>query len=142
MILTEVFLRPTKKPRNVGTHKLISKKIDNKKKAPLENKKFRSANKSLYGIHVDPDNDDDNVYRIHVDPDNDGNNVPQQRLLFTNEDKRNYPPINNDTYIPIVAWKLKKNQSHIISDISTHGRLPHSSFSQRFVLNAIYWTLV
>ena len=30
------------------------KKIDNKKKAHLENKKFRSVNKSLYGIHVDP----------------------------------------------------------------------------------------
>ena len=29
-----------------------------------------------------------------------------------------------------------KNRSHIISDISTPGRLPHSGFSQRFVLNA------
>ena len=86
VILIEVVLRPTKKPRSVGPHKLISKKIDNKKKARLENKKFRSANKSLYGIHVDPDNDD--------------NNVPQQCLLFTNEDKRNYPLINNDTYFP------------------------------------------
>ena len=79
-------------------------------------------NKSLYGIHVDCDNDDDNV--------------PQQRLLFTNEDKTDYPCTNNDTYIPIVTWKLTKNQSHIISNISTPGRLPHSGFSQRFVLNA------
>ena len=122
MILTEVVTRPIKKPRSVGPHKLISKKIDNKKKAHLENKKFRSVNKSLYGIHVDPDNDDDNV--------------PQQRLLFTNKDKTNYPFTNNDTYIPIVTWKLTKNQSHIISDISTPGRLPHSGFSQRFILNA------
>ena len=70
MILTEVVTRPTKKPRSVGPHKLISKKIDNKKKARLENKKFRSVKESLYGIHVDP---------------------------------------NNDTYIPLVTWKLTKN---------------------------------
>ena len=38
--------------------------------------------------------------------------------------------------IPIVAWKLIKNQSHIISDISVPGRLPHSRFSQNFKLNA------
>ena len=122
MILTEVVPRPTEKPRSVGPHKSISKKIGNKKKSRLENKKFRSANKSLYGIHVDPNNDDDNI--------------PQQSLLFTNKDKRNYPLINNDTYIPIVTWKLTKNRSHIISDISTPGRLPHSGFSQRFILNA------
>ena len=73
VILTEVVPRPTEKPRSVGPHKLISKEYGNKKKSRLENKKFRSANKSLYGIHVDPDNDDDNV--------------PQQRLLVTNEDK-------------------------------------------------------
>ena len=122
VILIEVVPRPTKKTRSVGPHKSIPKKIDKKKKARLENKKFRSVNKSLYGIHVDPDNDD--------------NNVPQQHLLFTNEDKRNYPFTNNNTYLPIVTWKLTKNQSHIISDISTPGRLPHSGFSQRFVLNA------
>ena len=79
-------------------------------------------NKTLYGIHVDPNDDDDNV--------------PQQRLLFTSENKTNYSSTNNDTYIPIVTWKLTKNQSHIISDISTPGRLPHSGSSQRFVLNA------
>ena len=47
MILTEVILPPAKKPRSVGPHKSISKKIDNNNKACLENKKFRSANKSL-----------------------------------------------------------------------------------------------
>ena len=71
-MLTKVVTRPTEITRSVGPHKSISKKIDNKKKARLENKKFRSVNKSLYGIHIDPDNDDDKV--------------PQQCLLFTNED--------------------------------------------------------
>ena len=89
MILTKVVLQPTKKTRSVGPHKSISKENSNKKKSCLENKKFRSVNKSLYGIHVDPDNDD--------------NKVPQQRLLFANEDRRNYPLINDDTYIPIVT---------------------------------------
>ena len=122
MILTEVVTRPTRKLRSVGPHKSISKKIDNKKKEHLENKKFRSVNKSLYGIHVYPDDDDDNV--------------PQQRLLFTNKNKTNYSSINNDTYIPIITWKLTKNRSHIISDISIPGCLPHSGSIQRFVLNA------
>ena len=38
--------------------------------------------------------------------------------------------------IPIVAWKLMKKWSHIISDISIPGCLPHSGFSKRFELNA------
>ena len=96
-ILTEVVTQPTKKPRSVDLHKLISKKIDNKNKTRLENKKFRSVNKSLCGIHVDTDTDTDN------------DNVPQQHLLFTNEDKTNYSSNNNYTYIPIVTWKLTKN---------------------------------
>ena len=79
-------------------------------------------NKSLYGIHVDFDSDDDYV--------------PQQRLLYTNEDKRNHPLMDTGTSIPIIAWKLTKNRSHIISDISIPGCLPHSGFSQRFKLNA------
>ena len=37
--------------------------------------------------------------------------------------------------IPIVAGKLTKEQSHIINDISIHGLLLHSGFSQRFKLN-------
>ena len=61
VVLTEVVLQPTEKPRSVGPHKSISKKNGNKKKSRLENKKFRSANKSLYGIHIDPDKDDNNV---------------------------------------------------------------------------------
>ena len=44
VILTKIVPRPTGKLRSTGPHKLISKKIDNKKKAHLENKKFRSVN--------------------------------------------------------------------------------------------------
>ena len=40
------------------------------------------------------------------------------------------------TSIPIVSWMLTKKRSHIISDISIPGHLPHSGFSQRFKLNA------
>ena len=43
--------------------------------------------------------------------------------------------MDTGTSIPIIAWKLTKNQSHIISDVSIPGRLPHSGFSQRFKLN-------
>ena len=95
VVLTEVVLRPTKKPRSVGPHKSILKKNGNKKISQLENKKFRSVSRSLYGIHVDLDSDEDNV--------------PQQRLLYTNEDKKNYPLMDTGTSIPIIAWKLKKN---------------------------------
>ena len=80
MILTEVVIQPIKKSRSIGPHKLVSNKIGNKKKADLENKRFRSVNKSLYGIHIDPNNSDDNV--------------PQQSLLLTNKTRRAIcPPI-------------------------------------------------
>ena len=39
VILTEVVLQSTKKPRSVGPHKSISKKNGSKKKSSLENKK-------------------------------------------------------------------------------------------------------
>ena len=48
VILTEVVLQPTKKPRSVGPHKLISKKKDNQRKSRLGNKKFRSVSKPLW----------------------------------------------------------------------------------------------
>ena len=54
VMLTEVVLRPTKKQRGVGPHKLIPKKNGNKKKSHLENKKFRSVSKPLYGITTNP----------------------------------------------------------------------------------------
>ena len=49
VILTKVVLQSTKKPRSVGPHKSIPKKNRNKKKSSLENKKFRTVSKSLYG---------------------------------------------------------------------------------------------
>ena len=63
-------------------------------------------------------------------------NVLQQHLIYTNEDMKNYPFIDTSTLIPIVAWKLTKNCSHIISGISIPGRSPHSGNSQRFKLDA------
>ena len=50
MILLNVVTQPTKKTRSVGPHKLIPKKNRNKRKSRLENKKFRSVIKPLYGI--------------------------------------------------------------------------------------------
>ena len=122
VILTEVVLQPTKKPRSVGPHKTIPRKNNNKKKSRLENKKFRSVSRPLYGVSIDPSSDEDNV--------------PQRRLLYTNKDKRNYPLMDTGASVPTVIWKLTKNRSHIISDISVPARLPHSGFSQRFKLNA------
>ena len=63
-------------------------------------------------------------------------NLPQRLILYTNGDRKNYPLMDTGTSIPIVAWKLTKNRSHIISDISISGCLPHSGFSQGFKLNA------
>ena len=58
VILTKVVLQPTKKPRSVSPHKSIPKKNRNKKKSRLENKKFRSVSKPLYGIPADPNSND------------------------------------------------------------------------------------
>ena len=92
---------------------------------------------------VDPDSDDDIVsqrftYGGSVDPgyDGDENNIPQQSICCTNKDMRTYPLIDNGKSIPIVTWKLTKNCSHIISDISIPGQIPHSGFDQRFKLDA------
>ena len=74
---------------------------------------------------VDPNSDIDIVpqqftYGRSVDPGYDGgeNNIPQQSIFCTNEDMRTYPLMDNGKSIPIVTWKLTKNCSHIISDIS------------------------
>ena len=63
-------------------------------------------------------------------------NVLQQHLIYTNEDMKNYPFIDTNASIPIVAWKLTKNCSHIISDIFIPGCLLPSGNSQRFKLDA------
>ena len=121
VILTEVVLRPTKKPRSVGPHKLISKKNGNKRKSRLGNKKFRSVSKPLYGIIADFNS-------------NHGLK-PLQHLLYKSDDKDKYPLRNTSTLIPIVGWKITKKQLHIISDISIPDCFPHCGFSHRFELN-------
>ena len=49
---------------------------------------------------------------------------------------KNYPFINTSASIPIVAWKLMKNRSHISSDIFIPGCSSHSGNSQGFKLAA------
>ena len=121
VILTEVAIQPTIKPRSVGPHKLISKKNRNRKKSRLENKKLRSVNEPVYSVLVDPSSDK--------------GIISQQHHLYTNKDKKNYPLMDIGESVPKVSWKITKKQSHIISYISIPGRLPHSEFSQRFKLN-------
>ena len=89
--------------------------------------------KPLCSASVDPNSDDGGS----VDPGYDGgeNNIPQQSIFCMNEDMRTYSLMDNGKYIPIVAWKLTKNRSHIISDISIPGRIPYSGFDQRFKLD-------
>ena len=53
VVLTEVILQPTKKPRSVGPHKLILKKNSKKRKSLQENKKFRGMCEPTYGTNVD-----------------------------------------------------------------------------------------
>ena len=122
MILTEVVIQPTEKPRSAGSRKLIPKKNRNNKKSRLEIKKFRSASEPLYGVSVDPSGDK--------------GVIPQRLLLYTNEYKKNNPPMNIGSSVPIFSWKLTKKQSHIINDITIPGLLLYSGFSQRFNLNA------
>ena len=43
--------------------------------------------------------------------------------------------MDNGKFIPIVIWKLTKNRSHIISDISIPGWTSHSGFNLRFKLD-------
>ena len=121
VILTEVVLQPTKKPRSVGQHKSISKKNDNNKKLRLGNKKFRSVSKSPYGITADL---------------NSNNGLkPSRHLLYKSEEKDKYPLMITSISIPIVGWKITKKQSHIISDISILSHLQHCGFNHRFELN-------
>ena len=99
VILTEVVLRPTKKPRSVGPHKLISKKNGNKRKSRLGDKKFRSVSKLLYGVHANL---------------NSKNGLKSTRpLLYKSKDKNDYPLRNTNTPIPIVGRKI----TIIVSDV-------------------------
>ena len=89
VILTKVVIQPIEKLKSVGPHKLIPKKNMNKKKSRLENKKFRSMSKLLYGVYLDPSSDE--------------GNIQHQRLLYTNEDKKNYSLMDTSESVPIVT---------------------------------------
>ena len=119
MILTEVLLRPTKKPRSIGPHKLISKKNSNTRKSHLGNKKFRSVCKPLYGITAD--------HYIN-------NGLKSLRhLLYKSKDRNKYP-LRNNSILFTISWKFTKNQPHIIRNISIPDCLPHYGLSRRFEL--------
>ena len=100
LILTEVVLQSTEKPRCVGPHKSISKKNGNKRKLCLGNKKFRSVNKPLYGTPADSNS-------------NNGLKSPRH-LLYKSKYKNKYPLRTNSTSIPTVCWKITKKQSSLM----------------------------
>ena len=124
VILIKVTLQPIKKPRGVDPHKskLKSKKTISKKKTLLKSKKFMGVSTRLCEGSADPSSDEKNIL--------------QQRLTYTNKDLKKYPFINTSASIPIVAWKLTKNCSHIISDLFIPDCLLHSANNQRFKLDA------
>ena len=97
VILTKVVTQPTNQPklRSVGLHKLIPKKIRNKRKSRLENKKFRSVSKPLHGISADHNN-------------NNGLK-PLHHRLYKSKDQNKYPLMDTSTSIPIVSGRLRRN---------------------------------
>ena len=130
VVLTEVVLRPTEKPRSVGQHKLILKKNGNKRKSRLgnkkfrsvckpQNKKFRSVCKPLYGITTNP---------------NINNDLKSPRHLLYKSKLRNKCPLRNTSTLFQISWKFIKKQFYIIKDISIPDCLPHCGFSHRFEL--------
>ena len=75
------------------------------------------------------------LYGISTDPNSNNGSKPLQHLLFKSKDKKKYPLMDTSTSISIISWKITKNQSHIISDISIPGQLPNFGFSHTFELN-------
>ena len=114
-------MQPTEKPRSVGPHKLKLKKITNKKKSRLKNKKFRSVSMQLR--------------RWSAEPSSDGKNIRQQRLFYTNRYLKNYPFIDTSTSIPIVTLKLIKNRSNILNNKPLSCCSSYSRNNQRFKLD-------
>ena len=119
VILTEVVLRHTKKPRSVGLHKWISKKNGNRRKSRLGNKKFRSVCKPLYWMTTDS-----NINNSLKSP---------RHLLYKSKDRNKYQLRNTSTLFPI-SWKFTKEQLRIIRDISIPDCLPYYGFNHRFEL--------
>ena len=93
VVLTEVVIRPTEKPRSAGPYRLILKKNGNKRKSRLENKKFRSMCKPLYGITTDPDIN---------------NGLKSLRYLLYKSDDRNKFPLKNTSTLYLISWKFTK----------------------------------
>ena len=119
VVLTEVVLRPTEKPRSVGPHKLILKKNDKQWKSHQENKKFRSVCKPTYGTTADR---------------NINNGLKSSRhLLYKSKDRNKYPYRNTSTLFPI-SWKFTKKRLCIIRDISIPDCLPHHGLNHRIEL--------
>ena len=61
--------------------------------------------------------------------------ILQQRLFYRSKDLKNYSFVDAGVFIPIFAWKLTKNCSHIISNTSIPGRSLHSGNDQMFKLD-------
>ena len=119
VVLTEVVLQPTKKPRSVDPHKSILMENDNKRKSHQENKKFRSVYKPTYGTTADH---------------NVNNSLKSSRyLLYKIKDRNKYPHTNTYTLFPI-SWKFTKKRSRIIRDISIPDHSPHYGLSHRIEL--------
>ena len=110
VILTEVVIRPTEKPRSVSPHKWILEKIGDTRKSHQENKKFRSVCKPTYATNADH-----NVF----------NSLKSSRhLLYKSEDRSKYPHPNTYTLFPI-RWNFTKKQSRIIKDVSIPDHSQH-----------------
>ena len=119
IVLTEVVLWSTEKPRSVGPHESILKKNDKKRKSHQENKKFRSVCKPTYGATAN--------HNINI-----GLKSPRH-LLCKSKDRNIYSHRNTSTLFPI-CWKFMKKRLHIIRDISIPNRLPHHGLSHRIEL--------
>ena len=93
--LSKVVMQLTKKQRSVGPHKLILKKIGNKRKSHQENKKFKSIYKPTYGTNANHD-----VI----------NSLKSSRhLLYESKDRNKYPHRSTCTLFPI-SWRFKKKR--------------------------------
>ena len=73
--------------------------------------------------------------RESVEPSSNGKNILQQSIFYTNDDLKNYLFIDASALIPVVAWKVIKNCSHIISNKSLPGCSLYSGNNQRLKLN-------
>ena len=110
MVLTEVVIRPTKKPRSLYPHKLILKKNVKQWKSHQENKKFRSVCKPTNRTTADC-----NV-----------NNIEKslRHLVYKCEDRNIYPHSNTSTLF-LIIWKFTKKRLRIIPDHLPHHELNH-----------------